>query len=241
MPPSRFDNASLANRHISGHRTAPALSGLRLALAALAFIWAGAAAADERGGAPFDYYLLALSWSPTYCASSERDHDLQCASGRGYEFVLHGLWPQYRSGWPQYCDAAGSGLSKSLITGMLDIMPSRSLVRHQWNKHGTCTGLSPEAYFALARKLHDEISIPARYIDPERSIEISVEEFVGDFAAANEDLEPEMISVQCGSRRGRARLAELRICFSRAGAPVPCGPNEQRQCRADRLVLPPAR
>lgn len=241
MPPSRFDKASLADRHVARRGAAPALSGLCLALAALAFLWAGFAAADERDGQPFDYYVLALSWSPTYCASRERDDDLQCASGRGYEFVLHGLWPQYRSGWPQYCGAIGSGLSNSLITGMLDIMPSRSLVRHQWNKHGTCTGLSPEAYFALARKLHDEISIPARYIDPEESIEVSVEEFVRDFAATNGDLERDMVSIQCGNRRGRARLAELRICFSLAGAPVPCGPNEQRQCRADRLVLPPAR
>jgi ribonuclease T2 len=214
---------------------------LCLALAALALLWAGAAAADEGDGQPFDYYVLALSWSPTYCASRGREDNLQCASGRGYEFVLHGLWPQYRSGWPQFCEATGFGLSEALISDMLDIMPSRSLVRHQWNKHGTCTGLKPGSYFALARKLHDEITIPARYIDPERSIEVSVEQFVADFTATNRDLEPEMISVKCGNRRGRARLAELRICFSRAGAPVPCGPNEQRQCRAERLVLPPAR
>ena len=66
----------------------------------------GAANARESGNARaqsvagvFDYYLLALSWSPTFCLTHQKD--AQC-SGKGYGFVLHGLWPQYtRGGWPQ--------------------------------------------------------------------------------------------------------------------------------------------
>jgi ribonuclease T2 len=120
-------------------------------------------------------------------------------------------------------------------------MPSRQLVRHQWTKHGTCTGLGPHDYFALTRRLHDEIRVPARYIEPGRSIEVSVSQFVADFLATNRKLERNMISVHCGNRRDRARLVELHICFSRAGAPRACGRNERRQCRAERLVLPPVR
>lgn len=214
---------------------------MRIALAALLLLWsAGAAQAEPRAG-EFDYYLLALSWSPTYCASpAGRDDARQCGAGPAYDFVVHGLWPQYRNGWPQYCDS-DARLGEQVVDAMLDIMPSRSLVRHQWNKHGTCSGLSPEDYFTLTRRLQEEIRIPARYVDPDRPIDVSVEQFVSDFLATNRNLSRDMISVQCGNRRGRASLRELRVCFSRGGAFQSCGTNERRQCRADRLLLPPVR
>ena len=214
---------------------------LRIALVAVLLLWnAGAAQAEARANA-FDYYMLALSWSPTWCASPAGRGDAhQCGPSRGYDFVVHGLWPQYRNGWPQYCDS-DARLTEAVVDAMLDIMPSRTLVRHQWNKHGTCSGLAPEAYFALTRRLREEIRVPARYVDPGRTIEVSVQQFVSDFLATNRDLSRDMISVQCGNRRDRARLRELRVCFSRDGALRACGPNERRQCRAEQRVLPPVR
>ena len=52
----------------------------------------------------FDFYLLSLSWSPQYCSSPAGERDkVQCAGSRQYNFVLHGMWPQYNDGSPQYC------------------------------------------------------------------------------------------------------------------------------------------
>jgi ribonuclease T2 len=217
----------------------PGLTALRLGLCALLILWSsGAGTAAEQRAHEFDYYLLALSWSPTYCASRARRDPLQCGQGRRYHFVVHGLWPQYRNGWPQYCAAAGVSLPRPLLAAMFDIMPSFRLIQHQWMKHGTCTGLAPGDYFALTRRLYDAIEIPARYRDPRKSIEVSVDQIVADFVAANRNLAPDMISVKCGNRRDRAQLVELGICFSPQGALRSCGANEKRQCRADRLVLP---
>ena len=47
--------------------------------------------------APFDYYLLSLSWAPNFCASHQSDHSSECAAGNHAAFVLHGLWPQSNS------------------------------------------------------------------------------------------------------------------------------------------------
>jgi ribonuclease T2 len=200
------------------------------------------AASQHRVAGEFDYYVLALSWSPTFCASPRGDREpRQCGPGRRYSFVVHGLWPQYHRGWPQYCAETEIRLPQSLIDGMLDIMPSTRLVRHQWDKHGTCTGLEPKDYFALTRRLHDEVRTPDRYVDPPKSIEVSVHQIVADFVASNPELARDMVSVQCGGRRDRARLRELRICFSRDGEFRSCGANERRQCRAARLILPPVR
>ena len=83
----------------------------------------------------FDYYLLAMSWSPQYCSSPAGSRDtFQCGGGRRYEFILHGLWPQYERGWPQFC-ATGERLSNALVERMQDIMPSR--------RTGTCRGSQP--------------------------------------------------------------------------------------------------
>src|SRR5258705_13549201 len=76
----------------------------------------------------FDYYVLALSWSPSYCADlAERRYDPQCRldGDRRYAFVLHGLWPQYERGWPQYCPSPDRGyVPRGGANRMLDIMPS---------------------------------------------------------------------------------------------------------------------
>src|SRR5690606_775520 len=62
------------------------------------------APAEPRAGV-FDYYSLVLSWSPTYCASAKStEGEPQCRrDARPYAFVLHGLWPQYERGYPEYC------------------------------------------------------------------------------------------------------------------------------------------
>jgi ribonuclease T2 len=81
--------------------------------------------AQERQNEPgkFDFYMLALSWSPSFCAdSAERvpagsgqRADPQCGA-RPHSFVVHGLWPQYETGFPEG-SVAGNRRSQSLIAG----------------------------------------------------------------------------------------------------------------------------
>jgi ribonuclease T2 len=193
-------------------------------------------------GQSFDYYVLALSWSPTFCATPDgaREPD-QCATGRRFAFVVHGLWPQYAKGWPQFCSTEERRVSDDIEAEMLPVMPSRQLVRHEWLKHGTCSGLSQRRYFATARALFAKIAIPARYRSPAAETSISPAELRQDFMDANPELEKDMIAIDCGNRRTTARLREVRVCFSLDGAPARCGLNERRQCEAERLILPPVR
>lgn len=71
---------------------------MMLLLAAF-LLCAQAAQAKGRPG-EFDYYALALSWSPEHCAIKPADRE-QCSRQLG--FVLHGLWPQYQRGYPGNC------------------------------------------------------------------------------------------------------------------------------------------
>jgi ribonuclease T2 len=202
--------------------------------------------AREHQPGDFDYYLLALSWSPTYCADvGEERRDPQCsfAGGRPYAFVLHGLWPQYERGWPSNCRSPDRGYVPGPVADrMLDIMPSKRLLFHEYRTHGTCSGLGVDGYFDLARQLYTKVRIPSRFASPvDERMTIAPDELISEFMAANPQLKPDMIAVVCGGAGNRLR--EVRICFDRGGAFRACGRNENqaRLCSADRMYVPPVR
>lgn len=197
---------------------------------------------QKGASAAFDYYSLVMSWSPTHCESDEgRDDQSQCAprNGRRYSFILHGLWPQYARGYPENCPADSTWIPQSVIDGMLDIMPSKGLIIHEYRKHGTCSGLSPDEYYRLSRRLYDSIRIPERFRNPTTAQFMDPNDVVRAFTAANTQLSPDMISVACAGPG--SRLRDVRICFSRDGAPRACGGNEERLCRGSRMHVPPVR
>lgn len=201
-----------------------------------------AAARPDAAAGNFDYYSLVLSWSPTHCETPEgQDDHPQCTRGRRYAFILHGLWPQYARGYPEDCPVRDRYVPQPVINDMLDIMPSKGLIIHEYRKHGSCSGLSPEGYYDLSRKLFESISVPARFRSPNAEQFVSPRDVVDAFVAANPQLKRDMIAVAC---RGRGnRLREVRICFSKSGAPVSCGANEtqNRLCRANSMHVPPVR
>ena len=97
-------------------------------------------------------------------ARPERAPDQQCG-GRPFAFVVHGLWPQYEQGFPSYCQVPAPRLDRAIVGGALDLMPSPRLVFHEWDRHGTCSGLSPHAYFETVRKARAAVKIPADYLE----------------------------------------------------------------------------
>ena len=216
------------------HRIGIVLSAL------LMFCVQGLPARAEDKAGQFDYYALVLSWSPTFC-EGRSDEGPQCNGKRPYAFVLHGLWPQYEKGYPESCRIGKKPwVPGPLIDSMLDIMPSPKLVIHEYKKHGTCSGLDPNGYYALARKLYTAVTIPPDFIAPQKEIATSPEEIEKAFLAANPALTPEMLSVGCGRRD---RVKDVRICFTKAGAFRSCGRNEAQEklCRSNKVSWPPVR
>ena len=85
--------------------------------AAFAIPAASAGEPPPAATAPFDYYVLALSWSPGFCElGGERKSPGQCAAGAGYGFVVHGLWPDKSFGPdPEDCDPGAEASSAAVI------------------------------------------------------------------------------------------------------------------------------
>ena len=185
-------------------RLAAALTGLLLALSG--------AAAQERGGraGSFDFYVLALSWSPGFCESQgERRGSAQCDAGRKLGFVVHGLWPQYERGYPSDCDSRNA--PRYVIEEAADLYPDQGLARHQWRKHGTCSGLDPAAYFRAVRRAREKVVIPEPLERPVQEGQTTGQNIERAFAAVNPGLRPDMMAVTC--RQGA--LQEVRICMDR--------------------------
>jgi ribonuclease T2 len=195
-------------------------------------------AAPEPAGAGFDHYVLALSWSPSYCAAEGSDANRQqCAGGRPYAFVVHGLWPQFRYGEPAVCPGADQEVSRERLRGLYDLIPSAGLIRHEWRMHGSCAGLSQTAYFALLRRAWEKIRIPAefgrlssyRMVDPQAAEQ--------SFITANPGLSSDGIAVTCDRRY----LREVRICLTRELDFAACPELGRRACRLTKAVMPPVR
>jgi ribonuclease T2 len=215
---------------------------LLLVLAHLVVFFSLAHAQDKRQNEPgqFDFYVLALSWSPSYCAANAeqpfRRPDPQCGP-RPYSFVVHGMWPQYDRGFPEFCQVPAPRLGRNVVGAMLDLMPSPRLVYHEWDRHGTCSGLSQSAYFDTIRKARAVVKIPPQYLELRSPLTVTPDEVEDAFVAANPGLTREGISVTCGGRR----LDEVHICLSRTLQFRDCPEVERRSCRRDRLLMPPVR
>ena len=212
-------------------------------LALLAMSAAGPASAqDRRQNAPgeFDFYVLSLSWSPSFCEeASERGNSgragAQCG-GRPFSFVVHGLWPQYEHGFPEYCDR-DSFLDRNIMTSMLDEMPAPGLIFNEWKKHGTCSGLGARAYFETIRKARAAVKIPPEYLELSAPNTVAPADIEAAFIKVNPGLTDEAIAVTCN----RTRLSEVRICLSKDLQFRGCDEIERRACRRDEVVMPPVR
>jgi ribonuclease T2 len=187
----------------------------------------------------FDFWVLALSWSPSFCESEgNRANPQQCAGSRPYAFVVHGLWPQReRGGWPESCYTRRQNLPRRLADEMLDIMPSRRLVYQQWDKHGTCSGLGAEGYFEKVRLARAVVKIPPAFTGIEKDLVTNPEAMEQAFIAANPGLEADMLAVTCQRRL----LREVRICLDKDLKFRACPEVDERACRSRTVVMPPER
>lgn len=186
-----------------------------------------ARAEGERAG-DFDYYVMALSWSSNWCAlEGDARDDPQCDAGRGLTWVLHGLWPQYETGWPSFCRTGAADPSRSDTAAMADIMGGSGLAFYQWKKHGRCSGLPASEYYKTARTAYGSIKLPEVFEAITRDLTLPASVIEDAFLEANPTLERDQITITCKSDM----IAEARICLTKSLSPRRCGTDVIRDCR----------
>jgi len=207
---------------------------MRVAIAVLAALAASPALAEGERAGDFDYYVLSLSWSPNWCAlEGDAKDDDQCDARHDFSFTLHGLWPQYESGWPSWCRTAERDPTRAETAAMADIMGGSGLAWYEWQKHGRCTGLAAQHYFAASRQAYENITIPEVFRSINRDVRLPALVVEEAFLEANPGLERNMITITCDS----GMIQEARICLTRDLAPRPCGADTSRDCRMPNALM----
>lgn len=190
--------------------------------------------ADGEPAGEFDYYVLSLSWSPTWCAlEGDARGSPQCDRPLGW--VLHGLWPQYERGWPANCPTVHRNPSRTQTEAMADIMGTSGLAWYQWQKHGRCSGLAADDYYRLARLAYDRVNRPEVLRKLDRPVKLPASVIEEAFLQANPGLTADMLTITCKD----GRIQEARLCLTRDLTPRPCAPDVRRDCTMTNALLDP--
>lgn len=231
------------------YRSGPvgALRGVRGSLLVLVALLASLASTNHAASAEtvgasapkpqsFDYVILALSWSPSFCASSvTRGASAQCQNPANRGFVVHGLWPQAADGARLRCPANKVEFSKALFERALDVFPDLKLAQSQWQRHGQCFGFTPDAYLELTGAARAKISIPDQFRAPNQTSSLPPDEIRTAFRKANPTLEADSISVSCR----KATLVDVLICLrSDLSGFLSCPQVVKRSCAAATIQIP---
>jgi ribonuclease T2 len=196
----------------------------------------GFSSRNARAPGDFDFYVLALSWSPGFCdTGGAAKAPRQCGDGANLGFVVHGLWPQYARGFPSDCngDRAPSRMALDTVKG---VYPDEGLARYEWRKHGTCTGLSPTDYFSLVRRAREAVTIPSTLQAPSEPQTLAPLDVARAFTAANQGLRTDMMAVTCR----QDELQEVRVCFAKdLRGFVTCPEVSRGACRTREITVLP--
>jgi ribonuclease T2 len=191
-----------------------------------------------------DGYLLALSWSPSFCVDARPSSDsrFQCERNR-FAFVVHGLWPQSSKAktvalQPAYCREA-QPISVATHKAHLCTVPGVKLMTHEWQKHGVCAFQTPEQYFDRIAAMRGVLKLPNFDVVADRQLTAAT---IRDaFVKANPILPRNAIMVDVDRK---SRLREVRLCYNAVFAFAPCdraGAPDQVPVRIVRIGSAPLR
>ncbi len=180
----------------------------------------------ESAGSGFDYYLLNLSWSPEFCYSHPSAPE--CAAHDA--FVLHGLWPENNDGtYPENCSNAPGPADPGKYS---DLYPDSGLLDHEWRTHGTCSGLSADAFFAAARTAYHSVRIPPELANLKTQTSMPPEAVLGLFTDRNPGIPRSSLVLSCGHNF----LTAIEVCLDKDLHPAPC--SGLHSCRANAVRIP---
>ena len=223
------------------------LTRWRLILAAccaarLASAQPAATARDQDTPGAFDFYLMSFTIAPSFCALSARYAEKEECRGatdaafRETPLTVHGLWPNRErvsvNLQPQYCgEERLPRLSPALREQLRRFMPGTAdgLDRYEWRRHGTCSGLEPEAYFSTIVRLAERANATIGAALRDGGL-LGQEVKIDDLLKAVGGKDPALaaaIVVSCRFPRGeaedqrRALITEIRLVLTKDLSPEP--------------------
>ena len=186
----------------------------------------------------FDYYVMTLSWAPGFCdLGGKETSSPECAEGSGDGFVVHGLWPnnEYRPN-PESC--RGQDASSADLEDEHGVYPNDRLAAYEYRKHGTCTGLSPQDYFATVRSVRSRLKIPQMFQATSEPLNMAPEDIEQAFMTANPNLHPDNMAISCSN----GELVDVRFCLAKdLSSYAVCRKVARHTCQRTSIMVAPVR
>ena len=185
----------------------------------------------------FDYYVLALSWQPAFCES--HTDKVECKNQTEDRFdaknlAIHGLWPSKRGDTKHtyaycgvskkiknldnpetWCSMPKLNLSDDTGKKLSEYMPGYAscLQNHEWYKHGTCTGLKPNDYFATESMFDAKIADTnlGKFISANIGKTVTSNDMRSEFEKDYGTGSNKYLNLFCEKAHGVAMLSEVRI------------------------------
>ena len=187
---------------------------------------ASRAAAEKPAASPtaFDFYLMALTLHPAFCADGHARQQ-ECRIAHPRPLVIHGLWPERNEPrtYPHDCPAPPLDLDTALAQRLEDFMPGMAdgLHEHEWREHGSCSGLDDDEYYRhaleLARGVDAALGARLATLAGEETTAVALREIANLF-------QPGLgatLTFHCrtlrGARTQQAHLIEVRQCVDNDG------------------------
>ena len=203
------------------------------------FIVNAAHGANTAVAGDFDSYVFSLSWQPAFCETKPDKKECVTQTPDRYDaknLVLHGLWPnknddkqhKYFCGVKSsikkldnastWCQMPAPDLSADTQKNLSSYMPGYAscLERHEWYKHGTCSGLESDAYFTLAYKLASKMADTnfGKYISANVGKAIDSDDLLAEFEKDFGQNSRKYVKLFCENLRGNSLLSEVRLYLS---------------------------
>ena len=186
----------------------------------------------------FDYFVLALSWAPSWCdLEGDERGALQCDPSQDAGFTLHGLWPQYEISYPEFCQTTQRDPSRRMTANQADLFGSSGAAWYQWKKHGRCAGLPATEFYDAARDAFERVQKPAILRRTGKELDLPPKVIEEAFLEENEQLSADGITITCRS----GMIMEARICLTKELEFRRCGTDIRRDCSARSARFPPIR
>ncbi len=174
-------------------------------------------------------FVFSISWEPAFCDSHTSKPECQAENSASFaasNFALHGLWSQYG----QYCGVSQADrtadsrsqwyklpqvvLSDDVASALSVQMPGVAsyLDRHEWTKHGTCSGLNQQDFFADALAYLGNVnggnlrSFVAGNVGNTVQLSDLVQAVSNDYGSGSQGVE-----FLCDSSTGQQMLTEIRM------------------------------
>ena len=181
---------------------------------------------------------MTLSWAPGFCdLGGKETSSPECAEGSGDGFVVHGLWPnnEFRPD-PEAC--RGQDATRDDLDDEHGVYPNDRLAAFEYRKHGTCTGLSAQDYFATVRSVRARLKIPEMFQAPSEPLHMAPEEIEKAFMSANPNLHPDNMAISCSN----GELVDVRFCLAKdLSSYALCRKVARHSCQRVSLVIAPVR